>query len=315
MFLGKVFCFLSTDTMQEAHMKTTFRNYSPEPFHTADYIKVREFLTRINADKIRTPRFLWGAWEWAVTHQNRDQTKLDKIGLWEDNGDIVALATYECRFGEGFIFVDESYAHLKPELVAYAKENLHDNGKLQILIPEDDYEFARTAKAQGFRPTQSTDRNAVLDIDKLQSYKLPEGFSFVSMADGWNWEEYNRVMRRGFAGEENPIWNDDIERTRKLMLSSPMIIPELIVAVTNADGSYVAHCGIWYKPGEPYCYIEPVVTDPDYQKMGLGKAVVLESVRRAGELGAVQAWVGSDKQFYYNIGFYPVQTSAYWELV
>jgi len=295
-------------------MKIMFRHYTSEPFHTKDYVKVREFLTRINADEMRTPRFVWGAWEWAVTHQNRDQTKLDKIGLWEDEGKLVAIATYECGFGEGFLFVDEPYAHLKAELVEYAKEHLHNNGKLKILIPDGDYEFAHVAIKEGFRPTQDTDRNSVLDIGKLQPYKLSEGFSFVSMADGWNWEQYNRVMRRGFGGEENPLWNEGVERTRRLMLSSPMIIPELIVAVANADGSYVSHCGIWYKPGELYCYIEPVVTDPDYQKKGIGKAVVLEAVKRVGELGAKQAWVGSDKQFYYNIGFYPVQTSTYWEL-
>jgi len=107
-------------------MSVLFRNYGPEPFFSDDYRKVRDFLIRINAKKLTTPRMSWGAWEWAVTHGGRDQDNLVKIGLWEDNGNLVALATYECPLGEGFLCVDEAYAYLKPELVVYAKENLHD---------------------------------------------------------------------------------------------------------------------------------------------------------------------------------------------
>jgi len=72
---------------------------------------------------------------------------------------------------------------------------------------------------------------------------------------------------------------------------------------------------MWYRPGDFYCYVEPVATDPDYRKIGLGKAAVLEAARRCGKLGAKQAVVGSNQQFYYNIGFYPVYTMTYWELV
>jgi len=297
-------------------MKDTLRNYDSSPFFTDDYIKVREFLTRINEKKLTEFRMPWGAWEWAVTHSGRDQNNLKKIGLWECEGEIVAVATYECPLGEAFLIADEAHAYLKPEMIAYAKENLCDeNGKLKILIKENDCEMAKAAKVHNFRPTQKMDRNAILDIDRLQSYALPEGYQFVSMADGWDWQQYNHVMRRGFGGVENPEWNGKIEAERKQMLSSPMIIPELILAVQAPDGSYVSHCGMWYKPGEFYCYVEPVVTDPAYQKRGLGKAVVLEAVRRCGELGAKQALVGSGQQFYYNIGFYPVQTAVYWELI
>jgi len=297
-------------------MKITFRNYDPEPFFTGDYVKVREFLAHINSKNLNEFRMPWGAWEWAVTHGGRDQNNLGKIGLWEDDNKIVALATYECPLGEAFLIVNEAYALLKPEVIAYAKKALCDeNGKLRMLLKDGDYEFARAARAQGLRPTQKKDYNAVLDIATMDAYTLPEGFYFSSMADGWDWQQYNRVMARGFRGEENPEWNDEIESTRRQMLSSHMINAELVLAVVAPDGSYVSHCGMWYKPGEFYCYVEPVATDPAYRKMGLGKAAVLEAVRRCGELGAKLALVGSNQQFYYNIGFNPAQTMTYWELV
>jgi GNAT superfamily N-acetyltransferase len=295
-------------------MKGIFRNYSPEPFFTDDYHKVRDFLIRINLEKLYTPRMLWGAWEWAVTHGGRDNNNLVKIGMWENNGELVALATYECSLGEAFLIVDKNYTHLKNEMVAYAKNNLHDNGKLRLLLTDGDYEFQRVALAHGFRPTQDNTRLSALDIGKLQSYTLPDGFSFTSMADDWNWYQYNRVMWRGFDHEGKAPFDEEMIACRKQMLSSPMINPELVVAVKAPDGNYVSHCGMWYRPGDFYYYVEPVVTDPEYRKMGLGKAVVLEAIKRCDELGAIQAVVGSDQQFYYNIGFYPIQIMTYWEL-
>jgi len=46
--------------------------------------------------------------------------------------------------------------------------------------------------------------------------------------------------------------------------------------------------------------------------MGLGKAAVLEGIRRCGELGATVAYVGSDQEFYKALGFSKVFTSECW---
>jgi len=296
-------------------MPTTFRNYSSQPFFTDDYVKVRDFLSRVNSKQFVNPRMPWGAWEWAVTHGGRDQNSLDKIGLWEDDGNLVAVAMYECPLGEAYFIVDEAYPQLKAEAIAYAKSALHKDGALSIIIPDGDYQYAQAAKALGFRPTQECDVSSTLDIDALQQYTLPKGFTFTSLADNWNWYQYNRVMRRGFRPREEYLYTDELIAERKQMLSSPMIIPELVIAVVAPDGNYVSHCGMWYKPGDFYCYVEPVATDIDFRKMGLGKAAVLEGVRRCGKLGAKQAIVGSSQQFYYNIGFYPTHHLTHWEMI
>jgi GNAT superfamily N-acetyltransferase len=295
-------------------MSVSFKNYGSEPFFTDDCRKVRDFLIRINAEKFATPRMLWGAWEWAVTHGGRDNDNLAKIGMWEDGGELVALATYECPLGEGFLCLDEAYGHLKSELIAYAKENLHDNGKLILSLPDSDREFSHFAMAQGFFPTMSHDHFALLDIDAIQTVSLPKGFSFASMAEGWDWQQYNRVMWRGFDHGSKQPYDDGTIAMRKQMLSSPTIIPELVVAVKAPDGNFVSHCGMWYRPGDFYCMLEPLVTDPDYRMMGLGKAVVYEAARRCGELGAKVMLGAISQQFYCNIGLYPICTYTNWAL-
>lgn len=78
------------------------------------------------------------------------------------------------------------------------------------------------------------------------------------------------------------------------------------------DGNFVSYCGMWYGTETDFAVIEPVATDPDYRKMGFGKAAVLEGIRRVGKNGAKKVLVGSSQQFYYSIGLRPFTTSTLW---
>lgn len=292
----------------------SFRNYTSQPLFTDDYRQVREFLIRINKVRLATPNFTWGRWEWMTTHGELDRANLSRIGLWEEEGELVALVCYESRPGEAFFCLDPAHARLQPEMLRYAHGALSQDGKLRALLPETDRAFQRIAAAQGFRPTQERECIAALDIDGGTAYTLPDGFCIHSMADGWDWHQYHRCMWRGFNHDGPPPQTDREIAVRKEMLSSPTIRPELVLCVVSPEGEYVSHCGMWYHPGDDYALVEPVATDPQYRKLGLGKAAVLEAARRCGKLGAKQALVGSSQQFYYNIGFAPIHTENWWEI-
>lgn len=62
--------------------------------------------------------------------------------------------------------------------------------------------------------------------------------------------------------------------------------------------------------GCEYAYGESVFTLSEYHKMGLGKASVLEGVKRCGKRGAKYAIVLSSQQFYYFIGYKMKRTKA-----
>jgi GNAT superfamily N-acetyltransferase len=296
-------------------MKIKFRNYENDPRFGSDYNKVCDFLSRINKEAVTTPNFLWGRWVWMISRPVDDEELKNKMGIWEDEDKIVALATYEGTFGEVFVCVDRDYDFLKEEILSYAKENLSKDGSLSVMIPDGDRYFQRLALKRGFRPTQHKQNVAAIDINDGVKYELPAGFHIVSMADDWDFYQYNRVMWRGFNHEGEPSQEvEDIE-WRKTMLSSPHLIPEITIAVVAPNGNYVAHCGLWYATGDDYAYVEPVATDPEYRKMGLGKAAIYESLLRAKKLGAKEAFVVSSQQFYYNIGFKPIATETWWELL
>ena len=111
----------------------------------------------------------------------------------------------------------------------------------------------------------------------------------------------HRVMHRGFNHEGEPPVDELESRRRKLC--SPNLRRDLTIVAVAPDGNYVSFCGIWPVPGSTACYIEPVATDPDYRRQGLGTAVVLEAVRRCALEGATVAYVGSDQVFYQSMGF------------
>ena len=86
-----------------------------------------------------------------------------------------------------------------------------------------------------------------------------------------------------------------------------------MVMVRSPDGHLVSYCGMWYEKATGVAYVEPVATDPDYRRRGLGKAAVLEATRRARDLGAKRTIVNSGLAFYQAIGFRQLFTIQPWQ--
>ena len=131
-------------------MPVTFRNYSGEKLYAhSDYLKIRSFLKSLNQTKLQSINFPWGRWEWMIGHSCLNDRYLSKIGLWESDGEIVAMVTYESELGDGYFCVDERFTFLKEEMLRYALKHLHNNGKFRALIDNNDREFQRIAEREG----------------------------------------------------------------------------------------------------------------------------------------------------------------------
>jgi predicted N-acetyltransferase YhbS len=95
--------------------------------------------------------------------------------------------------------------------------------------------------------------------------------------------------------------------------SAPNFRKDLWVVVEAPNGEFASNCGMWYEPVHSIAYVEPVATDPDFRRMGLGRAAVLEGIRRCGEMGATVAWVGATMPFYLSMGFRKAYSSSIWQ--
>lgn len=296
-------------------MSAVFRPYCGQKGITEDYMRVHDFLVRINRDKPVTPNFPWGRWAWMFCLECfLDTEHLNRIGVWEDKGEIVALVTYEAQLGEARFLVDERYDFLKEEMLLYASSALEKDGKLSALIPDSDAVFQNTAAQLGFFATQNYEPVSVLPLDTpLLPISLPDGFSLVSLEEEYDLKKYNRVLHRGFNHEGDAPETEEALTGRKMELSGPYTDLSLKIAVKAPNGEFTAYCGMWYLEGTTEALVEPVATDPQFRRMGLGKAAVLEACRRCALRGAKTAYVGSSQQFYYTIGFRPYSKETWWE--
>lgn len=85
---------------------------------------------------------------------------------------------------------------------------------------------------------------------------------------------------------------------REIKFGRSTVNLSLKIAVVATNGDLVSYCRMWQDRDSSNALVEPVAIDLAYRNMGLGRASVLEGIRRCGELGAKRAYVGSSRQFY-----------------
>jgi len=293
-------------------MPIQFRNYTKQAGITEDYHKVRKFFISLGYAE-----FTYTRWDWMATHGYLDRSSVEKIGIWEEDEQIVGLATFDCQLGNAFCLTLPQYNFLKEEILLYSKDNLSKEGKFGVIIADTDLKFQDIAAGLGFCATEEKENDAIFYLDKTSTeYYLPEGFHITTMKETFDPYQYLRVLWKGFNHELKGEGEFQFTKEKECLCKEEMIRPNvdlnLKVAVVAPDGNFVAYCGMWYEPEVGYAVIEPVATDPKYRRMGLGKAVVLEGIKRVGQLGAKTALVGSSQQFYYSIGLRPFRTATIW---
>jgi GNAT superfamily N-acetyltransferase len=294
-------------------MSPNFRNYTNIAGITDDYFKVRTFLLNLGYSE-----FVYARWDWMATHSILDKTAVGKIGIWEENGEIVGIATFDTRLGIAYCLTDPDYQSLKQQMLRYAEKNLSTPERFEIVIPDTDHFFQDIAAQSGYIGSESKESDAVFYIDRTSlDYELPEGFRITTIKETFDLSQYRRVLWKGFnhelKGEGLFTFTLEDELIAKEEMLRTNVDLDLKVAVVSPEGNFVSYCGMWFDPSAGFALVEPVATDPEYRGMGLGKAAVLEGVRRVGLKGAKMAFVGSSQQFYYSIGFRPYATSTNWK--
>jgi len=297
-------------------MSITFRHYQ----HPEDYWRVDQFLIDHYQPGNQDGNWIEPAWEYMHFHSFLDSDSLGKIGLWEEDGEIVAVAHYEWCLGEAYFQFHPDYRNLRGELLDYAEANLLGSSQkdgrryLRAYVNDSDQAFTALVRERGYELDADRSRPmAVFRIpDPFPPITLPEGFQLTSLAEECDWAKVHRALWRGFNHEGEPPSGEEELESRRKMFDTPKARRDLKIAVAAPNGAFVSFCGMFYEPANRYAYVEPLATDPDYRRFGLGKATVLEGIRRCGALGATVAYVGSDQPFYLSFGFEVIYTSQCW---
>ena len=300
-------------------MSVTFRTYQTPQ----DYQRISAFLIANHQPGNHDGNWLEPAWEYMHSHPFLHAQYLNKIGIWEDDGEIVAVTHFESLPGEAFFQFRPGYEFLRTEMLDYAEgtllhpEEQDDGHRLHAYVNDDDTAFTELVHARGYVHIPEEDRPMAKMIipDPFPEISLPPGFRLVSLADDCDWAKVHRVMWRGFNHPGEPDMSQEELESRRMMFDTLTARRDLKIAVAAPDGAFVAFCGMFFQPQGKFAYVEPVATDPDYRRMGLAKAVVLEGIRRCGSLGADLAYVGSDQTFYLALRFKVIYVSQCWKKV
>lgn len=295
-------------------MTVTIRPYD----HAVDYERAHRFLVELYEPGDTFANWLAPRWEYMHYHPLIAGVPLDRIGMVEEDGRHVGVVQFEHSLAYAYFQVRPGSDHIKPEMVAWAEQHLGGESRalgrpiLGLFVDHFDEPLRQVAAARGFQPsTEFSEQHSRYRLDRpVPRAPLPEGFRLQSLADENDLRLVNRVLWRGF-NHEGPPPEEEIPGLAALQ-GAPNFRRELTIVAVAPDGAYVSYAGMWHVPENRVGYVEPVATDPAFRRMGFGRAVVLEALRRVAALGADVAWVGSGQEFYRAIGFETMFESQLW---
>ena len=289
---------------------------SRSPYSFAeDFSAVGDFLVRHHRDGNSDGNWLQPAWEYMHYHPLIDETHLDRCAVWREERQIVGVAHYEWFLGEVFFQTAPGYAGLKQEMLDYAQEQMRGpdaEGREHIRVFASDLDgvFLAELGHRGYERNEKMDRPmSRIDLSQPLVYDLPQGFRVLSLADENDLRKIDRCLWRGFGHPGEP--EGDVSGRMK-MQSGPHFRHDLTIVAVDPEGAFVSLCGTWFEPTNRCAYVEPLATDPDYRRMGLGRAVVYEGLTRCAREGARIGYVGSRQAFYRAIGFVPAHVEQCW---
>ena len=272
------------------------RNYREQ-----DYNAVCNFLIALNHEKKQHINWNWARFEWMYEHPEFDKNSKEVIGLWWDDHKVVGAAIYDMYFGEGFCGVLDGYERLYPEVLNYAYEKLKDDSGIGIAICDESIDEICIAKENGFFKAEQEETIMKLSLEKELEYELSRDIHLESFDPTENAYQFQWLLWQGFDHGTN---KEEFEQKEEIIMQKrPHLDKDLSVVAVNEQGENVAYCCLWYDNSTDYAYVEPVCTIPSYRGKGIGKAVVFEALNRARKMGARNAYVISNQEFYEKLGF------------
>lgn len=226
----------------------------------------------------------------------------ENVRHWLDaGGSLLAWAAWQ----QPFITLDyalhpQASAGLEEEIVLWGIRRFEalarERGRvLDYVIDarEDDLPRRALLERHGFRPSahwrQHHLRRALRE--PVPPAPLPAGFALRPLAGVSEVAAAVALHRAAFESENmTEVW-------RLRIVRSPHYSPNLDVVATAPNGRLAAFCLCWLDrtdAGRIAGQVEPLGVHPAFKGLGLGRAVLLEGLRRMREAGAAEAHIEVD---------------------
>jgi mycothiol synthase len=250
-----------------------------------------------------------GDLNWWFYYGDADKDLSQYVTVWEDAaGGVAAWAfcTYEARSADVGIHPRLRGTAAEIAILNWVETALTETQRAApdqttVTIIADDDEAARMAylSSRGFRP-EDVFVLFVQDIRApISTPTLPEGFYFLDRMDAAHADLRADVHFQAFSPNSKMTG----DRYRHFM-TAPRYDPVLDTVVVAPDDRFAAYAMGWNDAVSRVSTFEPVGTRPEFQRRGLGRAALLEGMRRMQARGMETATVVANASSAGNIVFY-----------
>lgn len=286
-------------------------------YKNTDYNLVIEFLGDLYQADPEHPYWLPGRWEYAAylvspLHLRRGKPDWKKyIRIWRDGNTIVGIIHSESPNENVFIHLHPEYGYIKEEMIEWAENNILFNKKIKIWLRKGDLATEKLLLDRGYSITTPCDYlNWCSLADYISEVKISDEYTIQSLDDDTYLDSKIECAAKAFNSEKVT------KEIYAFMQRAPSYQRSLDLFILYKK-KVVSLCIVWLDQRNSLGYIEPVATHPDFQRKGLGKAILNYSMQQLQERGIARAYVGAygdeRKSFYYKSGFSDSVTFQPWE--
>jgi ribosomal protein S18 acetylase RimI-like enzyme len=305
-------------------MKLSKRSYQ----HGDDYWLIRAFLREVfllnGRRELSWQAYRFDYWRWHGIENMGHGRLAEDVFIWQSaDGQIGAVLNREGP-GNAYLQVHPAWRslELEEEMIATAEEHLAipdpaGRRKVRIWCHAQDDERQDILKRRGYKKGDWPEYQRRRPLSRpIVAVHVAEGYTVRALGDGAELPARSLVSWRAFHPDEAEDSYECWEWYRNIQ-RAPLYRRDLDLVAVAPDGEFASFCTIWFDDVTRTGAFEPVGTAGAYQRRGLGKAVMVEGLRRLQQLGATMATVGSHDTaahgLYGSVGFTEYELSEPWE--
>ena len=285
------------------------------PFTWDDVLRLHDLVRRSRHGDPRVGGCHTGDLYWVLRATPPDDPLAGMRAWHTANGSLEAVAWLDPPSSGDTIVSLDADASTFQQALDWLEGEQGSNGRasLSIVAQHGDTVRIDALERRGYAESAAGDVRLRCVLGSAQaSVPLPEGFSLRHVSSDEDIERRVSVEASAFGGSVS------LDRWGLLAQRLPTYRPSLDLIAVASDGTGASACTCWYDEEHHRGEIEAVGTSKQFQRLGIGKAVITEGLRRLQALGATEAVLYTNignvasLALYRSCGFEPVAEDHAW---
>jgi mycothiol synthase len=267
-----------------------------------DYWRIRAFLRKVFLRNERR-ELIWHVarldyWRWHFIENCQVCGPVGEVtSLWETGGGEIAAVLHPVSMGEAFLHVHPDFRNptLEDEMIVCAEEHLTGesaDGRRYLFVQafRDDALRRHALTQRSYAPSGQPVHHWRRDLDdSISQVPVAAGYTIRSMGDVDEFPARSWASWRAFHPDEPDDQYEGWEWYGNIQ-SAPLYRRDLDIVAASSSGEIAAFCTLWYDDVTRSAVCVLVGTAPEHQRRGLGKAVIVEGLRRLQRMGGTRAF-------------------------